>query len=107
MLSDYSNIDSSFHGQVALTPNLYDKKKYILYLTNLQLYTQLGMKVQKIDRVLDFDQKAYLVPYILFNTEKCKQAHSNFEKDQYKLLSNAIYGKVIEQLRLRMHITHF
>ena len=63
MLSDYSNNDSSFHGQAALTPKLYDKMKYILYLRNLQLYTQLGMKLQKIHKVLAFDQKAYLAPY--------------------------------------------
>ena len=104
MLSEYSNTDSSFHGQCALTPNLYDKKKYVLYLRNLQLYTQLGLKVKKIHRVLAFDQKSYLAPYILFNTEKRMQARSDFEKDLYKLLSNAVYGKTIEQLRSRTHI---
>ena len=104
MLSEYSKTDSSFHGQVALTPNLYDKTKYVLYLRNLQLYTQLGMKVNKIHRVLAFDQKSYLAPYILFNTEKRQQARSDFEKDLYKLLSNAVYGKTIEQLRSRSHV---
>ena len=89
---------------LALTPNLYNKTKYVLYLRNLQLYTQLGMKVLKIHRVLAFDQKAYLAPYILFNTEKRQNARSDFEKDLYKLLSNAVYGKTIEQLRSRTHI---
>ena len=59
MLSKYSNGDTNFRGQVALTPNLYDKMKYVLFLKNLQLYTQLGMKVLKIHRVLAFDQQAY------------------------------------------------
>jgi len=62
------------------------------------------MKVQKVHRVLAFDQKAYLTPYIQFNTEKCRQARSDFEKDLYKLLSNAVYGKPIEQLRSCTHI---
>jgi len=35
MLSDYSKTDTNFHGQVALTPNLYDKTKYVLYLRSL------------------------------------------------------------------------
>ena len=104
MLSEYSKTDSSFRGQTALTPNLYNKMKYVLYIKNLQLYTQLGMKVQKIHRVLTFDQKAYLAPYILFNTEKRQHARSDFEKDLYKLLSNAVYGKTIEQLRSRTNI---
>jgi len=64
----------------------------------------LGMNVLKIHRVLAFDQKAYLTPYILFNTEKRQQARSDFEKDLCKLLSNAVHGKTIEQLRKRMHI---
>jgi len=64
MLSDYSNSDKNFRKQVALRPNLYDKIRYVLYLRNLQLYTQLKMNVQKIHRVLAFDQKAYLAPYI-------------------------------------------
>jgi len=76
----------------------------VLYLRNLQLYTQLGMRVQKVHRVLAFDQKAYLTPYIQFNTEKRQQARSDFEKDLYKLLSNAVYGKTIEQLRSSTHI---
>ena len=104
MLSEYSSGDTDFRGQVALTPNLYDKTKYVLYLKNLQLYTQLGMEVLKIHRVLAFDQHAYLAPYILFNTEKRQQARSDFEKDLYKLLSNAVYGKTIENLRKRIHV---
>ena len=103
MLSDYGKTDSSFRvGQFALTPNLYDKTKYILYIENLQLYTQLGMKVQKIHRILAFEKKAYLAPYILFNNEKQQHARSDFEKDVYKLLSNAVYDKMIkQQLRSR------
>ena len=94
----------NFCGQVALSPNLYDKMKFVLYPRNLQLYTQLGKKVLKIHRVLAFDQKAYLAPYILLNTEKRQQACSDFEKNLYKLLSNAVYGKTIEQLCKHMNI---
>jgi len=93
VLSAYSNGDTNFRGQVALTPSLYDKTKYVLYLKNLPLYTQLVMNVLKMHRVLAFDQKAYLALYILFNMEKRQQARSDFEKVLYKLLSNAVYGK--------------
>jgi len=62
------------------------------------------MNVLKIHRVLAFDEKAYLAPYILFNTEKRQQARSDLKKDLYKLLSNAVYGNTIEQLRNHMHI---
>jgi len=60
--------------------------KYVLYLRNLQLHMQLGMKVHRS------------------NAEKCKETRSYFEKDLYKLISNAVYGKTIKQLHSRTHI---
>jgi len=46
-----------------------------------------------------------LAPYIAFNTEKRRMARSSFEKDFYfKLMSNAVYGKMMEQLQNRVNI---
>jgi len=56
------------------------------------------MKVDRIHNVMEFDQKAFLALYIAFNTEKRRMARSSFEKDFLKLMSNAVYGKTIEQL---------
>jgi len=36
--------------------------------------------------------------------EEHQQARSDFEKDLYKLLSNAVYGNTIQQLRKHMHV---
>ena len=38
--------------QVKLTPKLRDKSKYVLHYRNLKLYTQLGIVVPKVHRVL-------------------------------------------------------
>ena len=35
-----------------LIPNLKDKNKYVLHYRNLQYYTQMGMKLEKIYRVI-------------------------------------------------------
>ena len=53
-----------------LIPTLRDKKEYVLYYCNLQLYLDLCLKIKKVHRVLEFDQSPWLKQYIDFNTEK-------------------------------------
>ena len=58
-------------GQVnKLIPTLRDKEEYVLYYWNLQLYLDLGSKIKKVHRVLEFDQSPWLKQYIAFSTEK-------------------------------------
>ena len=53
-----------------LIPRLRDKKEYVLHYRNLQLYLDLGLKIKKVCRVLEFNQSPWLKQYINFNTEK-------------------------------------
>ena len=53
-----------------LVPNVFNKERYVLHYENLQLYLRLGLKPQKIHRVLEFNQSQWLRPYIEFNTQK-------------------------------------
>ena len=53
------------------------------------------MKLKKVNNTFRFKQKAWLKPWIDFNTDKRKQATSDFEKDMYKLMNNAVYGKTM------------
>ena len=50
----------------------------------MKLYLELGMKLNKIHHAMQVELKAWLVPYIDFNTEKKKQAKNSFEKDFYQ-----------------------
>jgi len=52
MLSEYNSGDQSFRGQTCLVPNLCGKSRYVLHIRNLKLYTDLGMKVNRIPKVL-------------------------------------------------------
>ena len=53
-----------------LVPNLFDKEKYVIHYENLQFYLRLGLKLKKIDRILEFSQSHWLKPCIEFNTQK-------------------------------------
>ena len=46
-----------------LTPNFFDKEKYVLHYENLQLYLRLGLKLKAMHHVLEFNQPQCLKPY--------------------------------------------
>lgn len=63
-----------------LVSNLMDNKKYVVHYRNLHLYVKLSMKITKIHRILEFNEKPLMEPYIHLKTELRKKAKSAFEK---------------------------
>ena len=82
-----------------LVCNLYDKKKYVVHIKSLKQALNHGLKLKKIDRVIEFNQKAWLKPYIGMKTELRKLARNDFEKDRFKLMNNSVFGKTMENIR--------
>ena len=87
-----------------LIPALRDKKEYVLHYRNLQLYLDLGLKIKKVHRVLEFNQSPWLKQYIDFNIEKRKHAKNSFEKDFIKLMNNNVFGRTMLNLRKRVDV---
>ena len=81
--------------------NLHNKKKYVLQIKSLKQALNHGLKLKKIHRIIEFNQKAWLIDiwYIDMNTELRKLAKDDFEKDLFKLLNNAVFGKTMENIR--------
>ena len=84
--------------------DLLPKKNYKIYFKNLEYYLKLGIKVTKIHRILTFDEKPFLKEYIDLNTELRKQSKNDLEKDLFKLINNAIFGKSMENVLNRSNI---
>ena len=81
-----------------------DKDFYILHYRNLQLYVSLGLRVKKIHAGIIFKQGPIMKSYVDFNSEKRAQATNKFDTDFYKLLSNSLYGKTIENPEKRSKV---
>ena len=79
--------------------NLYDKKKYVVHINSLKQTLNHGLKLKKINTIIEFNQKAWLKPYIDMNTELRKLARNDFEKDLFKLMNNSVFGKTMENIR--------
>ena len=63
-----------------LVPDLYNKKKCVIHSRALDQALKHGLILGKVHRVIEFNQSAWLAPYINFNTEVTKKAKNDFEK---------------------------
>jgi hypothetical protein len=83
----------------------HDRENYVVHDRALQLYKKHGMKVAKVHKIIVFREVSWLKPYIEFNTAQRTIASTDFEKDIYKLMNNAFFGKTCENVRKRSDVT--
>ena len=88
-----------------LISNLMPKNNYVVHYRNLKYYLSKGLVLKKVHRILEFKQSDWMKPYIDFNTQKRKEATNEADKNLFKLLNNAVYGKTMENMRKRIKIT--
>ena len=77
-----------------LVCNLFNKKKNVAHINSLKQALNHGLKLKRIHRVIEFNQEAWLKPYIYLNTELRKAA-----KNDEKLMNNSVFGKTMENIR--------
>ena len=97
MLSDYQkrlaeDLNIKVGGK-KLCLTLHDKKEYNCHYRNLKLYLEKGLKIERVKRVLKFNQTPWIRPYIDLNTKLRQEADNKFEEGFAKLVNNSFFGE--------------
>ena len=109
---DYSKELFNFHKDLPFLPerkkvekveklicSIEDKEKYVIHIRALKQALNHGLKLKKVRRVIQFNQKVWLKTYIDINSKYRKEAKNEFEKDFLTLMNNSVFGKTIENIR--------
>ena len=80
------------------------RRHYVLHYRNLKLYWSLGLVVSEVHGGLVFRQAPVMRDYVQFNSLHRSQARNDFDVDFYKLLSNSLFGKMIENPEKRTKV---
>ena len=61
----------------------YDEKNYVVHIKSLKQALNHGLILKKVHRVIQFNQEAWLKPYIDINMELRKKAKNDFKEDLF------------------------
>ena len=80
-----------------------NKKNYLIQYRRFKFYVRDGMVVEKVHEIFSFKQNKWLQKNFSFNSQKRKRAKSDFDKDFLKLLVNAAFVEMMENVRNRLN----
>ena len=87
------------HNYLPFLPEIKKVNKVKEHIRNLKQALYHGLVLEKIHKVIKFNQKALLKPYIDINTEQRKKVKCNFQKDFFKLMNNSVVRNTMENIR--------
>ena len=109
---EYPEIITMLHSDLAFLPErmkikkctkltcpIQNKENYIIHIRALKQAINHGLRLTMVHRIIQFDQEAWLKPYIDMNTDLRKDAKNDFEKDFFKFMNNSVFGKTMENVR--------
>ena len=101
LFSEYMNSvkQPNYKPTEKLVCDLTNKQKYMIHNRMFKFYINMWMKVTKIHTIYRFQQSLCSEKYINHNTQKRTKAKTNIEKNLYKLMNNAFFGKTMENVK--------
>jgi hypothetical protein len=82
--------------------HIISKNNYVISYRYLKLALSFSVKLEKFNRVFQYDQSDFMAKYIMKNTNLRMQSKNEFKKDYYRLLNNSVFGKTMENVRNRI-----
>ena len=76
----------------------------MIHYMMFKFHTKMGMKVTKLHEIYRFKQLLCLEKHNNHNTQKRTEPKTNFEKNLFKLMNNAFFGKTMENVRERVNL---
>ena len=58
-----------------------------------------GLVLKKVNRIINFNQRAWLKPFIDMNARLRTKAKNDLKRDFFKLVNNSVFGKTTEYVR--------
>ena len=68
-----------------LVTNLYDKNEFVIHMRSLKQALNHGLILEKVNKIIKFNQKDWLKTCIVMNTELRQKAKNNFENDFFQV----------------------
>ena len=79
-----------------LAANLHHNTEYVIHIRNLKQALNHRLVLKKVHRMIKFNQKVWSKSYFDMNTYLRKATKNDFEKDFFKLMNTAVFGKTME-----------
>ena len=71
----------------------------VIHISNSKQALNHGLVLKKVHKVIKFNQKDWIKPYIAMNIELGQKSKNNFEKDFFTLTNNSVFRKTMENVR--------
>ena len=65
--------------------NLCDKNEFVIHMRSLKQALSHGLILEKVNKIIKFNQKDWLKTCIVMNTELRQKAKNNFENDFFQV----------------------